>query len=186
MSSLMLEETGDVILQRKGDAMNAIVGPILKSTGWRGGQWVRYVPPTGVDDFVVEASDGNEATGFLIFPSEAYGRDEQFGAVNNFTSYVLRENGTTGAGTMAVMAGGGRMLFLVYETVALDGGGNRAGGPITYNLNEDLKISERGYLCNDSDVNLAAAGVTNPQIVGKCCMVPAARNRQRLGLDLKF
>lgn len=186
MSIQMLDESGDVVVQRKGDSLNAFAGPLLKSSGWRGGQWVRYVPPTGVDDFVIEASDGNDATGFILFPSEFYGRDESFGAVNNLTSYVLRSNDVSGAGTVCVMAGGGRMLFLLYETVALDGLGVRAGGPITYTLNEDLKLSERGWLCNDSDANLNAAGVTRPNTVGKCSLVPAERNNMRLGLDLKF
>jgi hypothetical protein len=93
-----------------------------------------------------------------------------------------------GASTVTVTAGGGRFLFRVYETVALSAGGVRDGsaGDIVYARNENLKISERGYLCNDPDARLAAAGVADPQVVGKCCMVPRQQNNYYLGLDLKY
>lgn len=189
MSQQTPNMTDDVLFQINGDKFPCVAGPILRSTGWRGGLWVRYVPPVGlVDEYVVEASNGNEATGFIGFPSENYAPGDFAGAVNNFTGVQLRDGmgSVAGASTITVTAGGGRMLFLVFETVALDVGGARAGGAITYTLNEDLKISENGYLCNDSDANLAAAGVTNPLIVGKVCAVPHARNGNRLGMDLKF
>lgn len=179
----------DVIFQINGDKFPCTAGPILRSTGWRGGLWVKYVPPVGlVDEYVVEASDGNEATGFIGFPSENYEPGSFAGPMNNYTGVQLRtgQGSVAGASTITVTAGGGRMLFLVYETVALNGAGVRAGGAITYTLNEDLKISENGYLCNDSDVNLAAAGIASPLIVGKVCAVPHARNGNRLGMDLKF
>lgn len=189
MSQITTNITDDVIFQINGDKFPCVAGPILRRTGWRGGLWVRYVDPGNlVDEYVVEASDGNEATGFIGFPSENYDPGDFAGAVNNFTGVQLREEqgAVTGASTITVTAGGGRMLFLVFETTALGGGGVRNGGPITYVLNEDLKISENGYLCNDSDVNLAAAGIASPLVVGKVCAVPHARNGYRLGMDLKF
>ena len=189
MSQMTPNITDDVIFQINGDKFPCVAGPVLRSTGWRGGLWVKYVPPTGnVDEFVIEASDGNEATGFIGFPSENYDPGDFAGAVNNFTGVQLRtgQGAVSGASTVTVTAGGGRFLFLVFETVALDVGGARAGGPISYSLNEDLRVSESGYLCNDSVANLAAAGVTNPLVVGKVCAVPHARNGYRLGMDLKF
>ena len=81
---------------------------------------------------------------------------------------------------------GTRAFFRMFETVALTGGGVRAGGAITYVLNEDLKISENGLLCNDTDVNLAAAGIANPIVVGIVSAVPAANNGNRLCIDMKY
>ena len=85
--------------------MTALAGPTLRGTGWRGGQWVQYVTPTGVDDFVVEASDGNLATGFLIFPSEGYAEQSDWGAVGNYTGVVLRSENGSGNSTVTFMAG---------------------------------------------------------------------------------
>lgn len=173
----------DVYIMYRGDSLNVYAGPELRRTGWRGGLWVRYIDPgTGVDDFLVEVSDGNEVAGFMIFPSENY--SEVWGSVNNFTGGQLR-TGAEGASTVAIFAGGGRSLFKVFETVAL-AGGTRSGGPITYSLNEDLKVSENGLLCNDSNVELALAGVTSPQIVGKCSLLPTSARGEYLGLDVKW
>jgi hypothetical protein len=181
------ELTDDVVLMIKGDSFTVTAGPNLRATGWRGGIWVQYVPPTGVDEFLVEVSDGNNVAGFLIFPSENYDPGAEETQANYIGTQLRTEQGSVaGASTVTMYAGGGRSMFRHYETVALNGAGARAGGPIVYVLNEDLKVSENGLLCNDSDVNLAAAGVTNPQVVGKCCSVPADRNGFRLGFDLKF
>jgi hypothetical protein len=177
----------DLVIEHKGDNVPVVAGPVLRASGWRGGQWVRYVPPTGVDECEVAVSDGNEVAGVLIFPSEAAAPNEEFGAPLNYTGQQVRTNqgAVAGASVVTMMNGGGRFFYLFYETVALIGAGTRTGAPITYTLNEDLKISENGILCNDSDVNLAAAGVTNPHTVGICCSVPATRNGGRLGLDMK-
>ena len=59
-------------------------------------------------------------------------------------------------------------------------------GPITYSLNEALKVSENGLLCNDSDGALAAAGIAVPIVVGIVSGVPNARNSDRLSVDLKY
>src|SRR3989344_3105948 len=191
MSQITTNIIDDVIIQINGDKFPCVAGPVLRSTGWRGGLWGRYVPPVGnVDEYVVEASDGNEATGFIGFPSENYDPGDFAGAVNNYTGVQLREGqgAVAGASTITVTAGGGRMLFLVFETVVLSAGGVRDGseGFIIYNLNEDLKVSENGFLCNDPDARLALVGIASPLIVGKVCAVPHARNGQRLGMDLKF
>jgi len=49
-----------------------------------------------------------------------------------------------------------------------------------------LRVGETGYLCNDSDIELALAGVTTPKVVGVCSAVPNATNSNRLGFDLKY
>lgn len=182
-----LDDAGDVELMFPGDRMPVIAGPALRASGWRGGIFVMYV--TGTDDFTVEASDGNMATGFILFQSEDYQLTPPDGtgpgSPQNFTSQQFL-NPTGGNNVVTVINGGTRAYFRVFETVALNGAGARAGGPITYTLNEDLKVSENGLLCNDSDVNLAAAGVTTPQVVGIVSAVPSAANGNRLCLDMKY
>ena len=107
------------------------------------------------------------------------------GSPQNFTSQQLL-NPQGGNNVVTMINGGTRAFFRVFETVALNGAGNRAGGAITYALNEDLKISENGLLCNDTDGNLAAAGVTTPQVVGIVSAVPSTANGSRLCLDMKY
>lgn len=182
-----VSDSGDVELMFPGDRFPVIVGTVLRSTGWRGGQFVQYA--TGTDAFTVEASDGNAACGFILFQSEDYQLTPPNGAgpgsPQNWTSQQLL-NPTGGNNVVTMINGGTRAYFRVYETVALNGAGARAGGAITYTLNEDLKISENGLLCNDSDVNLAAAGVTTPIVVGIVSAVPSAENDSRLCLDMKY
>jgi hypothetical protein len=184
----------DVELQMHGDRYPVSAGPILRSTGWRGGIWVRYVPPTGADDWLVELSDGIAGTGFLLFPSEDYSMPGGFGSgerqvsnEQNWTSYQFRVEPAVATNTLTMVNGGTRALFRVFETVALTGGGARTAGPIVYSLNDPLKISENGLLCNDGDAALlAATGGAETLVVGFCCVVPDARSDNRLGLDLKF
>jgi hypothetical protein len=76
--------------------------------------------------------------------------------------------------------------FKAFETVPLNGAGVRAGGSITYVLNQPLKVSENGLFCNDSDANLAAAGIPDPITVGYVSAVPSSGNLYRLGVDLKY
>jgi hypothetical protein len=181
-------DSGDVDLMFPGDRFPVIAGPTLRATGWRGGLFVQYV--TAGDDFTVEVSDGNAACGFILFQSENYDLTPPTGtgpgSPQNFISQQFL-NPQGGNNVVTMINGGTRAFFRVFETVALNGAGARAAGPITYVLNEDLKISENGLLCNDSDVNLAAAGVTTPIVVGIVSSVPsAAINGNRLCLDMKY
>lgn len=178
----------DVQLMFPGDRFPVVAGPVLLANGWRGGIFVMYA--TGTTDFTVELSDGNSATGFLLFQSEDYNLALPFGSPRpgspaNFISQQVL-SGRGGQNVTTMISGGTRAFFNQFETVALTGGGARAGGAITYVLTEDLKISENGLLCNDSDVNLAAAGVTTPQVVGIVSAIPSALNTNRLCLDLKY
>tara|TARA_B100001094_G_scaffold329535_1_gene392498 strand:- start:201 stop:773 length:573 start_codon:yes stop_codon:yes gene_type:complete len=181
------DDSGDVQLMFPGDRFPVTAGTTLRSTGWRGGLFVRYV--TAGDDFTVEVSDGNEVCGFILFQSENYQITPPTGtgpgSPQNFTSQQLL-NPQGGNNVVTMINGGTRAFFRVFETVALNGAGNRAGGAITYALNEDLKISENGLLCNDTDGNLAAAGVTTPQVVGIVSAVPSTANGSRLCLDMKY
>lgn len=180
----------DVEYQFPGDRFPVSAGPELRASGWRGGIWVRYVSsPEG--DNVVELSDGNQVAGFLIQQSETFTSGGPLsyygnaGSPADWTNMQYRST-STGANTVTMMNGGTRVLFRVYETEALTGGGTRTGGAITWTLNEPVKISENGLCCNDSDGNLAAAGVTTPVVVGIVSGVPSAENGNRLQVDVKY
>lgn len=182
------EDCLDVELHNKGDKFPVQPGPILLSTGWRGGIWVRYV--TGEVDFTVELSDGNSCTGFMLFQSEDYQPPPPplglgVGSPENYISHQFLD-GKGGQNVATIVAGGARALFKVYERFALNGGIRDPNLPITYLPNEPLKVSENGLLCNDSNIELALAGVVTPQTVGVCSMVPHQGNQFRLGLDLKY
>ena len=108
-------------------------------------------------------------------------------APENFISHqFLSGQGGGSSNVVTLITGNSRAFFKVYETIALDGAGNRAGGPITYSLNDTLVVSENGLLCNDSDVNLLNAGIPVPQVVGVVSAVPSAKNGNRLGVDLNI
>lgn len=182
--------TDDLVVMIQADTYPVKAGPLMRASGWRGGQWVMYVPPTDdVDDYVVEVSDGTMAAGFTTFPSEAYTPGQEWGAVNNWTGEQLRtdQGSVGGASTITINASGGRYLFRVFEFVAIGLGGTRDGsaGNLTYTLNEDLKVSENGLLCNDPDARLALVGIANPIVVGICSALPANRNNFALGADIK-
>jgi len=174
-----------------GDRLVVAAGPTLRQTRWSGGLWVLFVTPTGVSDWIVERSNGVQATGFLLFGSENYANSAGDAGYRNFTSIQpANPQATTfamGANTLPMVTGGGRFLFRVFETVALTPAGVRAGGPAVYNLNDILKVSENGLLCNDPDAFLLlATGGTSVISVGTCSVVPDARSGNRLGLDFKF
>ena len=141
------------------------------------------------EPYTVEVSDGSNVAGFLLFQSEDYALSRPYGngpwSPENYGSHQFLE-GVGGQNVATMVNGGTRAYFRMFETVALTGGGVRAGGAITYNLNESLKISESGFLCNDSDANLIAAGVATPTVVGIVSAVPTTANGSRLCIDMKY
>jgi len=180
----------DLDVLKQGDKFTATAGPILRATGWRAGQWVDYatvqVPP--VSEFTVEASKGIFTTGFILYGSENYS-DPRRSTYRNYTSYQNKSDFAavaSGASVITLIVGGGRFLFQLYERVALDAFGVRAGGPAVYNVNLPLKISENGILCQDPDaLLLLATGGTDVIVVGLCSKAPSVAD-PRLGLDLKY
>jgi len=171
-----IDDTGDVDILVRGDSFPVYAGPSLRDSGWRGGLWVQYVD--GDQEFTVEVSDGNSVAGFLLAPSETRVPP---GSVQNWTSIQLRRL----PGVTTLSSEGPRGYFKMFETVALSGG-TRSGSAITYTRGESLKVSENGLLCNDSDSELALAGVTAPHVVGIVSSPPSTRNQSRLGADIKY
>lgn len=189
LQSSSLDDSLDVNLMHLGDRLPVLAGPSLRASGWRGGQFVMYV--TSDWEFTVEKSDGTIAPGFLLFQSENYDLDSAAqispGSPENFLAHQFRNPASAGtSNVITLITGNSRALFKIYETVALNGAGVRAGGAITYALNETLAVSENGLLCNDSTANLNAAGIPTPQIVGVVSAVPSPVNGYRLGVDLNI
>jgi len=164
------------------------VGPALRASKWRGGLCVMYIQSTE-GDFVVEVSDGSKVAGFLLFPSERYfpligDYGPNYGSNANWTS-MQPAHGVGGQNVVTMISDNSRAFFKVFETIALAGGA-RGGGPITYAVNDIVRVSENGLLCNDSVAQLQAAGVATPVDVGIVSAAPATRNGNRLGVDTKF
>jgi hypothetical protein len=177
----------DVELMFPGDRFPVIVGPVLRAAKWRGGLWVMYVASTE-GDFSVEVSDGTMTCGFLLFQSENYALAPPYGDGAGSNANWISGQPATGAGGQNVVTlvnGGTRCFFKMFETVAL-AGGTRSGGAITYSLNDALKVSENGLLCNDSDAQFALVGIANPIQVGIVSAAPSVSNGNRLGADIKY
>lgn len=176
----------DLDIIKQGDRFQVVAGPILRRTRWKAGTWVRYVP--GEIDFTVEKSDGIYACGFLHYGSEDY-TDARVSNYRNFSSYQnIGGNAVArGGATLTLVTGGGRFLFAEFETFGLNPQGQRDPNlPITYTLNEDLRVSENGLLCNDSEALIKlATGGAQVALVGVCSKTPTTEN-PKLGLDLKY
>ena len=174
----------DVELNFLGDRFPVKAGSSLRLSGWRGGQWVMYI--TGTEEFLVEKSDGTACAGFLLFPSENYDPVPPLGTgVGSTENWISIQPAANPNNAITMVNGGTRAYFKVFETTAL-AGGTRSGGAVTYTLNESLKISENGLLCNDSDVQLGLAGVPTPIVVGIVSAIPDSENGDRLCVDIKY
>ena len=139
----------------------------------------------------MEISDGTSAAGFMLSPSENYADPRGAAGFRNWTSMQPGNKEAivfaSGAATQTMVAGGGRFLFKQFETISLDAAGARIGPPIVYSLNDELKVSENGLLCNDPDARLLlATGGVETIFVGIVSAVPNARRGFRLGMDHKF
>ena len=176
----------DLVVMKQGDTVTVTAGPELRRSKWKAGIWIKYVENENeAAEFTVEKSEGVYATGFLMYGSEDYSRAIQ----SNYRNYTSYQNtgalaSASGAAVLTAILGGGRFLFSQYERFNLDGNGNRTI-PAVYQLNEGLKVSENGLLCNDVDALLnAKTGATIALLVGVCCKTPGADDK--LGLDLKY
>lgn len=183
-------EPDDLYVVKAGDKLTATAGPLMRASGWRAGQWVRYVEPQvpPVSEYTVEKSNGVTAAGIILYGSENY-TNPRVSTYRNYTSYQNASSFmavSAGSSVVTILLGGGRYLTFMYETVSLNVFGVRAGPPAVYSINEYLKISENGLLCNDPDaLLLLATGGTEVILAGNCSKIPSARD-PRLGLDMKY
>lgn len=171
------------------DKFPVTISSSLRRSGWLGGQFVKYIEnEVNTSEFTVEKSEGVEVAGFLLFGGENYS-DPRTSTYRNFTSYqnmIGLPTAVGGANVVTMISGGARCLFRNYETISLNGQGQRTGGVAQYTLNEKIKVSENGLLCNDPDnLLLLATGGQETIVVGLCCKTPSTED-PRLGLDLKY
>lgn len=184
------DEAEDLYVHKAGDKLTATAGPLMRVSGWRAGQWVRYVEPQvpTVSEYTVEKSDGVTAAGIILYGSENY-TNPRVSTYRNYTSYQNASSFmavSAGSSVVTILVNGGRYTTLMYEQVSLNGLGVRSGPPAVYTINEFLKISENGLLCNDPDAQLLlATGGAEVITAGVCSRIPTTSNAQ-LGLDLKF
>ena len=77
----------DLAVLKMGDKLAATAGPLMRASGWRAGQWVRYVEPQvpPVSEYTVEKSDGVTAAGILMYGSENYS-SPRVSTYRNYTS----------------------------------------------------------------------------------------------------
>jgi hypothetical protein len=156
------------------------------SGGWRGGQFVMYTSNTfgAGNNFknvrVVGASDGTAYAGVLIRGSDFHPQVQKPGSFDlrnteyNFSS--LKPTNTR----VVKMAFDGSYIFKVYEKYAF---GDRTGGTaLTYTLNQDVYVSDRGYVTTYADA--LASGIGTPVSCGSVWMVPSEDNHYRLGVDI--
>ena len=186
MSTELNITSEDLVVMKHGDRSPVTAGPILRSSRWKAGVWVMYAENENTSaEFTVERSNGVYATGFLMYGSEDYTNARQ-STYRNFTSYQQTGGlaSASGASVLTMVMGGGRFLFTQFEEFRLDGQGNRTI-PANYQLNQDLKVSENGLLCNDADADLINKhGGAVALLVGVCCKTPGTDGK--LGLDLKY
>lgn len=167
----------DVEVMIPGDRIPVTVVGSLLQAGWIGGQFARYVA-----DFQVDASNGLRSAGFLLRSSE-----QVTGGVDNLRSEYnytgIQPANRLSPNTVTMVAGGGRFMFRLYETRAVT---DRVAGPLLiYNHNDNLYVSERGLLTNESTA-LAFVGITNPIFVGVVSAIPSSATDFRLGADMKY
>ena len=176
----------DVQVLVKGLNVPVFVDAALSASTWRGGLWVMYsantfgTPPSQFKNIrVVSQSTGDYAVGFIMRPSEFHPQVQTPGSPNlrvseyNFSSYQPTK---TSAVTMML---DGSFIFKMYEQYAFP---NRTSGTaLTYNLNDDVYVSERGYITTYADA--IAAGIANPIWAGTVWLTPSADNEYRIGID---
>ena len=186
MSTELNITSEDLVVMKHGDRSPVTAGANLRNSRWRAGVWVMYAENENSSaEFTVERSNGVYATGFLMYGSEDYTNARQ-STYRNFTSYQQTGSlaSASGASVLTMVMGGGRFLFTQFEEFRLDGNGDRTI-PANYQLNQNLKVSENGLLCNDDDADLIAKhGGLVALLVGVCCKTPSTDGK--LGLDLKY
>lgn len=176
----------DVDVRNRSAYLPVTAGPILRAEKWKGGTFVMYATSTTGEEFTVERSDGNNVAGFLLNPSEGflyYAPGPDFGSVANFTNYQPAL-GVGGQNVVTMVVDGVRAHFRYFEQLALAGGVRNVAA--TYALNDSLYVSENGYLCNDSEAELMAAGILTPNFVGIVSAIPSTRNGGKLCADLRL
>jgi hypothetical protein len=135
--------TRDCVVFRKGDAYTVNVSDTMRTSGWRGGQGVRWVD-SPKDEFLVGYSDGLYG-GFLL-----WGSDE---SSDKFTAITMQQPEYG----YAVFCAGGWLIstttFEKYTYLSRIGGGPLV--PIVYTPGVRLRFSLRGLWTTEDEWTLA-------------------------------
>lgn len=153
--------TRDCVTIVKGDAFPVTTSPQLSTSGWLGGQGVRWVPAVK-DEFTVGLSDG-EFGGFMMWGSDE--SSDQFTAMTR--NQPLYQFGVMGVGSWVIMTS-------TYERYTY---ASRQSGPLVplvYNPQDILLFSLRGYWTKEDEWSLSGdPRAPNDNIVGYIIQTPA-------------
>lgn len=160
----------DLILFFKGDAYTATPGPLMRASGWLGGQGVTWV--TGVnDERTVEISDGRYGGVAL------YGSDEVADMHTGLSGTQVT------AQFITILLGGNLLSTSTYERYTW---ASRQVGPLVplvYTPNQILYLSLRGYWTNEDEATLSGAAWAPNFFAGFVSQVPKANNNYYLGVQ---
>ena len=131
--------TRDCVVLVKGDTYPVAISAQAAASGWKGGQAVNWVSSVK-DEFAVGLSDG-EFGGFMLWGSDE-SSDQYTAMARNQPSYLFS---VMGAGSWVIMTS-------TYERYTY--ASRQAAGPlvpITYNFNDSLLFSLRGYFTKEDE-----------------------------------
>lgn len=158
----------DVVVFSKGDSFSVMVDSGLVSSGWPGGQGVRWAsPPINSDTFFVTVSNG-AGWGFLLWGSNE--------SSDQFISYT-RNQPTYQFATYCF--GVWVISTRTFETFTR---ASRVSGPlvpIVYTAGQPLFFSLRGFFTNEDESGQEI-------VVGSVCQVPSSTNNNYLGVQTQM
>lgn len=155
----------------KGETQTVAVDNALASSGWPGGQGVRWTTATASDERVVTYSDGRYG-GILIWGSDEEG--------DRFTSTTRQQPHYRYA---TLWSGGCLVATSSYERYTYT---SRVSGPLvplTYAAQDTLYLSLRGLWTNENELDITASLLGPAPAAGVVAQVPKALNRNFLGIQ---
>jgi hypothetical protein len=173
MSTFVLQypRTRDCYSLFKGDSYTVAVNQAMATSGWVGGQGVKWVDSPR-DEFLVTLSDGLYG-GFMLNGSNE--PSDQFTAMTG-------QQPLYGYGTFC--AGGWLMATIAYEKYTW---ASRQVGPlipITYTAGVRLRFSLRGYWTTEDEWTLSGdPRAPNNYYIGSIIQAPSADNNNYLSLQ---
>lgn len=157
-----LPRTRDVVVLFKGDSYTVLVDDLMRSSGWQGGQAVKWTDSPR-DEFLVTYSDGLYG-GFLLW-----------GSKESSDQFIAIEEQQPKYGYATLCLGGWLMSTRTFERYTY---ASRTGGgplvPITYTVGQRLLFSLRGYWTNEDEWTLSGdPRAPNGYYIGSVVQAPA-------------
>lgn len=164
----------DCVVFFKGDGYTISVSSAMLSGGWVGGQGVQWGSYSDPDNPIITYSSGLFG-GFML-----WGSNEAADQYTAMTGQYL----TYGYGVL--MAGRAIISTIAYEQYTY---ASRHVGPLvplTYNPNDPLYMSLRGYWTKEDELTLSGSPLAPALACGFVCQLPKAVNEFRLGVQTKL